>query len=649
MQTSYYNFKETLTSKPKLLTQEQINKVKLKDNTDYYVSIFKYSEAQKKRIEETGSVAGITDVTTSNLVWDFDDKANPDLARQDAVTLATRLVSAYGVDPDIIQCAYSGYKGFHLTLPIDKEISPDAFKKATGELAKDLKTYDLSVNDPARILRVYNTKNPKTGLYKIPLKIYEVDEMNMEQIKELAISTQPTDFVSTTVTNLPDALFAVKPKKKVGTLTKLSNPEDYKNPPKGWKEYKWAIAQGHFESGERHMALMVLAATCRSLGYDSEQTYYLCKSALKKQARRTGTEEFSKEELWTDIIDESVFSDRWEGGAYSPDTHPWLKEYCKRMGFDTKSDKKPPPVMKLDNLINQFIDYSTNFETNLIPTGITELDQNLILSTSTLNGLLGQPGSGKTTVAVEILKNASLANIPSMFFSLDMGPPLVFSKLVQKESGLGFKCSLEIYREQKEKRNEISAIIKTKYKNVGFNFRCGLTVADMKGAILEQQEATGIKPKLIVVDYLENIAGPYSDPTANAGMITNQLKDMATEMEVCILLLLQTQKHSTPDISDPLLSMKQIKGSSAIEQNCSVVITLWREGYNPDHVADDKYISFALVKNRFGSLWKGDFHWSPIKGEITSLSEEQRDDLAEFKKRKRDSKLADIKEKSDWT
>jgi hypothetical protein len=42
--------------------------------------------------------------------------------------------------------------------------------------------------------------------------------------------------------------------------------------------------------------------------------------------------------------------------------------------------------------------------------------------------------------------------------------------------------------------------------------------------------------------------------------------------------------------------MKAIKGSSVIEQSCSVVLTLWREGYNPKTVTDDRYISFAAVK-----------------------------------------------------
>ena len=643
----YYNVKLGLASKGKLMTLKEIEQLSIPDNQDAYISIFKYNEEQKKQVEQTGSVARIKDVTTDILVWDFDNAQDPDLARKDVVVLAQRLVNNYNVDPDQIHCYYSGSKGLHVVLPLGKDITPEQFKSATVSIAKDLETYDSVVSDPARIIRMEYTKHPKTGLYKIPLHIAEVDEMNIDQIKELAKEQRDDVEFSNKPAKLPEYLFVTE--KKTNTPTLVSNSDDYKNPPKGWKQYKWAIAQGYFESGERHNALMVLAATCRALGYDKEQTYYLCKSALKKQSRRTGTDEFLKEELWKNIIEESVFSDRWEGGQYSPDNNPWLKKYCERMGFDANAEKKEAPVVELDTLINQFVDYSTNFEQNLIKTGIAGLDENLILSTSTLNGLLGQPGSGKTTVALEILRNSSMSGVPSMFFSLDMGPPLVFSKLVQKESGVGFKFALEIFREQKERREQISSIIKDKYKNVGFNFKCGLTVSDMRNAITEQTERTGIKPKLIVIDYLENIAGPYSDPTANAAMITNQLKDMATEFEVCVLLLLQTQKHSTPDISDPLMSMKQIKGSSSIEQNCSVVLTLWREGYNPDHVDDDKYISFALVKNRFGSLWKGDFSWEPIKGHIRTLSEEEHFDLEEFRKRKRERKLAEIKEKNDWT
>jgi replicative DNA helicase len=973
----YHNFKEGLSSKGKLLTREEINNISIAADQDAYISIFKYNDSHKKKFDETGSLVGIKDVTTDKLVWDF-DSTNVEEAKQDVLQLATTLIKDYNVDSDSIRCYWSGNKGYHVVLNIDKDITPEQFKKVTTRLAQGLKTFDPVVSDPSRIFRLEYTKHPKSGLFKIPLHISEVDELTTEQIKAMAKTGHFTfnDFNPVAV-KLPDELFKVEEKKKEIKLN--TDKFDPSSCPKGWKPYKAALAQGFFDSGERHQALMVVAATCRGLGYDKTTTYYICKSALKLQAERSGTEEFSKEELYQNIIEDSIFSDGWEGGQYSPKTNPWLAKYCAKMGFKTDDEKEETPTVSLDNLINIFTDYSTNFEQNMIKTGIKEIDENVIFSTSTLNGILGQPGchakgtgimlidgsiknvedikvgdllmgpdskprevlklqrgkdkmvriipikgepfiinehhilnlkpstgtnnkafecnlnimfkdyiekttkvvksrykinrvpvefnekdliippyvlgcwlgdgtttnpeitnidpiiienfsnycksigdtivknaeityrakgnnfrkqlkkinvlnnkhvpfeyltgsrqqrlellaglldtdgslevnktyfdfinknkqisesvvylcrslglaayiskcekgcwykneykkeiywrvgisgdcsiiptlcerkqakvrksvkdvlvtgftyeylkeddyygftldkdhlyltsdfivhhnSGKTTIVLEFLKNASLNGIPSMFFSLDMGPPLIFSKLIQKETGYSFKEAMKVYRENKVKREEINNAIKTKYKNIGLNFTCGTTVADIRTRIQAHTEITGVKPKLIVVDYLENISGPFSDILANASMITNQLKDLATEMQVCVVLLLQTQKHSTPDISDPLLSMKQIKGASSIEQNCSVVMTLWREGYNPDHVADDKYISFAIVKNRFGPMWKTNMYWEPIRGQIRSLTEEEKEDLEKFKKRKRDAKIKTLREKKD--
>jgi len=77
-------------------------------------------------------------------------------------------------------------------------------------------------------------------------------------------------------------------------------------------------------------------------------------------------------------------------------------------------------------------------------------------------------------------------------------------------------------------------------------------------------------------------------------------------------------------------------------------LTLWREGYNPKTVADDKYISFAIVKNRFGSLWSGDFSWHGVTGDIRELTEEEDENLAEFRARKAQAKLEAAQEKTGW-
>jgi KaiC/GvpD/RAD55 family RecA-like ATPase len=646
MSNPYFNFKAGLNSKAKLVTLEELSKMQLDKDKDYYLSIYRYNDQHKKQVDATGSIAGIKDVKTDTLVFDFDDATDLNKAREDVITLAERLMDKYSVDPDNIACFTSGNKGFHVVVPLDRDVTPEQFKNITATLAGDLQTFDPVVSDPQRVIRLEYTKHPKSGLFKVPLSAEEISTLSIDEIKNLAKSPREDYEHKPRPVKLPETLFAVKEKKEV--VRTLEGKFDPKTTPKGWKDYKWSLAEGFFEEGERHQALMILAATCRGLGYDKTTTYYICKSAIEKQADRNGGEKFDKEELYQNIIERSVFSDNWKGGQYSPASDPWLAAYCKRMNFDVSQEKDEAPAVNFDDLIADFVDYSTNFEQNVIKTGIADLDEHVIFSTSSLNGILGQPGSGKTTVAIEYLKNASAKGVPSMFFSLDMGPPLVFSKLAQKETGTGFKDIMRLFREDVEQRQKISVLLKDKYKNVGFNFRCGSTVSDIKAAILAQSERTGVMPRLIVVDYLENIAGPYSDPTANAAMICNQLKDLATELKVCVVLLLQTQKHSTPDISDPLLSMKQIKGSSVIEQACSVVLTLWREGYSPNSVNDDKYISFALVKNRFGSLGRWDYGWDAIKGKITSLTEEQEDDLKEFKYKKKMAKAAEAAEKNEW-
>jgi hypothetical protein len=203
---------------------------------------------------------------------------------------------------------------------------------------------------------------------------------------------------------------------------------------------------------------------------------------------------------------------------------------------------------------------------------------------------------------------------------------------------------MKVFRDDKTRSKEIEEKIVAEYGNVGFNFKTGLTVADMKRIVDQRQQARGKRVRFVGIDYLERIQGPYSDATANTGFIANELTDAANTTLACWLILLQTQKHSTPQISDPLTSLKNVKGSSIIEQACSSILSLWREGYSPDTVQDDRYISFANVKNRFGPLWRGDFHWDGVTGHIRSLTTDEYILLRDFKDRKRSEFIKKMQE-----
>lgn len=604
----------------------------------FYTSLFYYNDDHFKTFKEKGSIRGIKDVTTDRLWFDFDDEKNPKAAQDDAIEVVSRLNQS-GINNKDIEIYFSGNKGFNVLVTLNRLLTPDQVQSlAVNKFGKDLSTFDYSMYDAPQILRVPGTRHNSSNLYKIPLTLTELKSLSIDEIKKKAASLENVteDFewepvsISEDLIEQPKKLEVIKPTTNVPTTL------DLENKPKHWKHYKWALFQGHFNVGERHNAMMVIAATCRGLGYDQETTVAMCYAADKKHCEMT--KDHTIEDLETNIIP-SVFSDNWNGGQFSYKNNPWLQAYCRRMNIEVS--KEETGLVQVTDIQKIFEDYSINFDKNIIKTGIPTIDENVTFLTSTHNGLLGQPGSGKTSFALEWLQNASAEDVHCSFYSLDMGGPVIYSKLIQMEIGCSFKEAVRLRRDNPSKFIEISKKIEQKVRNVKFNFRSGITVEDIKNDILTFQESTGNKIKLVIIDYLECLSGPYSDPLANTAFISQQMKDLANELQVCTVMLLQTQKHSTTEISDPMLSMKMIKGSSVIEQASSVILSLWREGYNPKTVDRDKYVSFAAVKNRFGSLWTDDFKWEGKRGMVSELSEEERDNLAELRKDKKEAKAAE--------
>jgi hypothetical protein len=603
------------------------------NNKDYYVSIYNYNDEHYKKFKETGSVSGIRDVTTNKLVFDFDDSNNTENARQDAITLVSRLMSE-GVSENSIQVAFSGSKGFGIQIDTNEEFTPDEFKNITSGLAGDLKTFDKVVSDPNRIIRVVGTRHQKSNLYKMPLSISQLTEMDVESIKKLAASIDNVDedlIDSWTPTRLPPKILSLKDKKEEKKTEVVVSDLDLSQKPKWLSDAKYALQQGYFGSGERNTAFMILAATYKSQGFPKEIIYRMLKGVAELQAKRNNVERYSDEELYNNIV-EVVCSPNWKGGTYSYENTPLLQEVTRRLGLKVPQ-KEELPLVPVSSVGSIFKKFATEIESNTIKLGIDEVDNDVRITTSMLVGLLAAPSAGKTSISMSVLNTVSKAGLRSIFFSLDMGAPLVYQRLIQKHTGVYSSKLFEMYRKSDPKIFEFEKKVAEEYKNVSFCFSSGVTVDDIREMVIAEQERTGEKVKLIVVDYLENISGPYSDPTANTALIAQKLKDIANELELTVLLLLQTQKQGG-DPSEELVSMRSIKGSSAIEQACSVIFTMNRPGFSPKNPEDDKYLSILVVKNRMGQLSSYDFRWDGLTGSIRSLTEEERVELHEFKKKK---------------
>lgn len=629
--SKYIRVTKTLANKGKLFTPEEFAEfITTKKDVDFYYSTFYYNDKHKEIFDRTGSVAGITDVTGDTLYFDFD---NTDFEK--VRTETKELISRFKKDnitKDNYKVLFSGKKGTHVQLKLDREYNPVQLQHlALNYYGKGLTSLDPRIYNPSRVLRLPYSKHQETNVYKQELTEEQINNASIEEIQtkfknECNIENTELKPIKINDANLP--------KEKIKSDKTLS---EMGVRPRHWLEYKWSILNAEkMVAGERDHAAMVIAATCRGLGYNREITGSFLTYFDERYAIVTN------QDVDSDKIEQkltSVFKEGWNGGTYTYKNDPWIRDYCKRIGItDIKEESK---TKKVSDLLKDFESFSMDFENNILRTGIKTIDDNILFLSGTHNGILGQPGSAKTTILLRWLENLSKNNIASMFYSLDMAEEAIYAKLVQFVTGFDFDKAVKLRKTSPTEFKKVSEQINEMFKHVEFNFTSGTSVEDVKKHILDYEQSSGVKIKFLGIDYLECLQGPYTESTANTGFISQQLKDLARELKLCSVILLQTQKHGG-EVSEPLLSMKRIKGSSTIEQSASVVLTLWREGYDPRYQDDDQFISFAAVKNRFGKLWSGDFFWEGARGKITSLTEEQRGWLKELRELKKQDKAAEV-------
>jgi hypothetical protein len=633
-------------AKRRLLPLEHDYRPELKPELDYYQGIFYYNQEQFEQFKKTHSTSGINELWTDRLVWDFDSTTDLEAAAQDAATLCERLIDK-GVVAKDIQIAFSGMKGFSVEIKTDKRLTQPEFSAINIAMAEGLETNDKKILDAQRIFRIVGTKHQKSGLYKYPLTLEQLKFSPIEEIKELAKDINNAPGFDWNDVSLPDSVYGLRATRIPTVVTPVviegTEDLDYANKPKGFSNCKFALMNGFFEAGERDNSLLALAATCRGLGYPKEISFAMCKAAARLQGKRTATDPYSKEEIWSKHI-ERVYSETWRGAVYSCRTQPWLKDLCDRLGPHKCKHDAHEQLIQIEGMAGQYEAFNKDIVKNTITTGIEALDKNITLTVGMPVALLGAPSSGKTSLALDILANTSESGINAIFFSMDMYGPLIFAKQIQRYYGYDFKKVSDIFLNNRPEKEEIKRKVSEKYSRVKFSTKAGHTVSEMRDILNDYQEKTGEKVKLIVIDYLECISGPYSDPTANSAKIAGELRDFATEMSVCNVTLVQPPKVAG-DASYPLTSMRQIKGSSLLEQSFRAIFGIYRDGFGPNNPEDDRFLTINCLKNTMGPLFSVDNKWQGSHCQISPLDDEGQNELADLRRRKAEKKSA---EGSSW-
>ena len=244
MGSSYYRVCKNLKDKGILVKEGQHDLDKYK-NSEAYISAFKYNEEHKKLFDKTNSVAGFSDVTTDILYFDLDN-TDIELARQDTITVLDRL-KEYDINNTTI--CLSGGKGYHLALHSTTSFSPTEARTLAINLAGDLPSFDSSIYNANRIIRIEGSVHNKTGLRKTRISEEELRTLKIADLKTLANSEY--EYSKPTKETLKEAFLALsKPITKVANKEiELKDNVDYISNPYALQPWKLALSQGFFPDG----------------------------------------------------------------------------------------------------------------------------------------------------------------------------------------------------------------------------------------------------------------------------------------------------------------------------------------------------------------------------------------------------------------
>jgi len=171
----------------------RMNRIEIpKNTTDCFASMFRFKSEYESNYRSIHSVSGAKFLECySDFLWFDIDSFNLEKAIRNARQLAINIEL---LDRDVsedISILFSGAKGFHIGLPsalfgTEPLVELPLVHKVLAELISKDVSIDTAIYESNRLWRIPNTKNGKSGLYKVPLTFDQLATLSIEEIKELA-------------------------------------------------------------------------------------------------------------------------------------------------------------------------------------------------------------------------------------------------------------------------------------------------------------------------------------------------------------------------------------------------------------------------------------------------------------------------------
>jgi len=517
----YIELVSNLKMRGEIIDLSSLERMIPKHEGELYRSLFSFGEEIKDYVRKTGSVSkfdGIVNIDT--VVLDVDGETEERFIKLGKVL---NILDNMNVSKVNYQVYFSG-RGFHIHL------HPSLFNiEPTTESHKDLKKVILqnfdtlvdNIYDKMRLIRVPNTVNNKTGLYKIPLTLTEIMEATPFDIVDLAKEPR-YDFEVEILKG--HHLFKYTEESEDTPIDKTYNKTNKYN-------CIHTILNNPAPKGGRHNHVLRLASHFHRQGYSQEVTKSICSGWINDRNEEP------------DII--KTIADVYQWDSFYSCKDELLQKYCdKHCIFNEDTED-------MFDIKDMYLDYQakTSSTNEVIDIGKVLMSSfKYEVHTGELVTLLGATGMGKSTLIQNIVARI---NLPTLFYSLEMPPYQMYRRFIQILTG---KDKKDLTKEDMMKGNERLKHLVLTPKAVYPN--------DLSKVV------EVYKPKVLVIDHILLMKSQHRDEYARVSELTAELKQLALKENLIIFGVSQVGRDSAKEG----LSTYSGKGSGSIENDSDKVL-----------------------------------------------------------------------------
>lgn len=241
-----------------------------------------------------------------------------------------------------------------------------------------------------------------------------------------------------------------------------------------------------------------------------------------------------------------------------------------------------------------------------LPTGFHDLDHKLGgLSAGQMVIVAARPGIGKSTIAVDIMRNLSVHDdIPTLMFSLEMSREEVTQRVIAAESEVRI-TSLRHGRMMPEDWEQVTDnAARIEAAPLYIDDSPELTMAEIAAQTKMMVKKHGIK--LVVIDYLQLLkSGKRAESRQQeVSDFSRQIKLLAKSCAIPIIAIAQLNRGVEMRGDDARPKPSDLRESGSLEQDADVIMLLHRPDARDGDTGNAGVVEVIVAKNRGGESGK---------------------------------------------